>query len=220
MSSNLAKHKPAAALTKKAAELWDIGNRAEAEVCKLERAAIPYILVAGAAFHLAKAEVPHGQWEHIIEACSPLSLRTVQQRMSAVDSALMRLGFDLEPRAYETIVFASKFAKAHDRALLTTKYAAALTTAITDALSGKSSHQLELYLGIRAPKKLPPADLPSDDAADENDRLFRLATKYVENFEADVEELAAHKAQFDHDLLTRFQAACNKALNSFLSRPK
>ena len=43
-----------------AARMLETGLTAESHIAKLEREAIPYILVAGAAFHLAKAKMEHG----------------------------------------------------------------------------------------------------------------------------------------------------------------
>jgi hypothetical protein len=154
-------------LTEEATEFLDIGYRAEVEVAKLERAAIPYVLVAGAAFHLAKAEMPHGQWERYLATTVSLPVRRVQERMASVTNALVKLGYEIESRAFKTIVFSSKIAKARDRALLDTPYSAALVRDISEALTGKSQRQLELYLGVRAPKKplLPPPQAKEEDPA-------------------------------------------------------
>ena len=137
-----------------AARMLETGLTAESHIAKLEREAIPYILVAGAAFHLAKAKMEHGQWESTIKNATPMSLWTVQKRMQSVDNALARLGYELEERAYKTIVFSSKIAKACDRTFLETPYTKGLAAALNDAFAGKTGHQLELELGIRAPKKL------------------------------------------------------------------
>lgn len=150
----LAKLEPPSPLNAQAAEFWDIGNRAEAEVEKLGRQAMPYVLVAGAAFHLAKAEVPHGNWEHLIEACSPISLRTVRQRMQTVDNALLKLGFPIDRRAYETIVFSSKLAKRRNCAVLGTPFAKELTGQLSAIFAGKNARQIELELNVRKPKSI------------------------------------------------------------------
>ena len=185
----------ATALSKKAAELWDIGNRAEAQIEKMEREAVPLILVAGAAFHLAKAEVPHGEWEHLIKACSPIALRTVQFRMSAVDNALLKIGFTPETRAYETIVFSSKIAKAHTVCAFdtTTKYATHLIESISDALSGKSAKQIELELGIRKPKLITDGPHRTDEDVErsQRDQAARAVMNFCEGVTI-IQNLGAH----------------------------
>ena len=184
-------------ISTEAARMLETGLTAESHIAKLEREAIPYILVAGAAFHLAKAKMEHGQFEQTIKNQTPLALRTVYMRMAAVDNALARLGFDREDRAYEIIVFSSKIAKLHDRAVLETKFAKSLTSALNDAFAGKTGHQLELELGIRAPKKLPAHLRPpvvDEDPAVVASRQIREA---LQKFEEGLAMLQHHAAELD-----------------------
>ena len=184
-------------LTVKVAEFLDIGYRAEVEVAKLERASIPYVLVAGAAFHLAKAEMPHGQWEKYIESTDQIKLRTAQFRMASVTNALVKLGYEIEPRAFETIVFSSKIAKAHTCALLETPFARGLVAAIEEALSGhKNAKQLEIYLGVRAPKKplLPAPQAKEEDPAAVARREIGAA---MDKFREGLALLQHHRADLD-----------------------
>lgn len=173
-----------AALTKAAAEVWEIGNRAEAQVEKLGRKAMPFVLVAGAAFHLAKELVPHGQWEHLVEACSPLALRTVRARMQTVENALEKLGYKPERRAFEAIVFSSKLAKRHDRAVLETPHAKQLLADLNAIFAGRNAHQIELELGIRASKK--PRELPPATEEDAEKRARDQAVAAVQSLRESV----------------------------------
>jgi hypothetical protein len=72
--------------------------------------------------------------------------------MATVNSALEKLKCPVEPRAYETIVFSSKLAKAHNCALLESKFAKQLVGQLEDTFAGKNARQIELELFVRKPK--------------------------------------------------------------------
>lgn len=193
-------------LTKTAAEFLDIGNRANVELGKIERAAIPRVLVAGAAFHLAKAEVRRGDWEHMIRSASPFALRTVRQRMETVDSALLKLGFGLDRRAYETIVFSSKYSKRHNCAVLKTPFAKELIGAIERVLGEKSANQIELELFIRKPKQVRAG---SDATEEQNRKTDRdLALGYMTDVCEGINALGRLGKHLDDEHLNRLAWAC------------
>ena len=177
-------------MTTEAAELLNIGLTAESHVEKLARDAMPYVLVVGAAFHLAKAQMEHGQWERTIENATPMALRTVRERMQTVDNALAKLGYELEPRAYETIVFSSKISKRRACAVLESKFAKGLTARLNEIFSGKNIHAIQLELGIRAPKKLLLAAVKPD--ADPAQTIAHDITEALQNFRCGLAMLQNH----------------------------
>ena len=166
------------------------GRQAENEVERLSLQAMPCVLVVGAAFHLAKAKLPHGQWEQAISEITKLNVRTVQRRMQTVDNALLKFGYDLEPRAYETIVFASKLAKESPGTLLDSKFAKGLTGRLNELFSGKNTKEIQLELGIRAPKKLLLAAVKPD--ADPAQTIAHDITEALQNFRCGLAMLQNH----------------------------
>jgi hypothetical protein len=97
---------------------------------------------AGAAFHLAKIETGHGDWEDAVAKHCPFSLRTVQKYMQMAEGALLKNGFDPDERSFRALT--AKSSKLDDFGRL-------LRGKLDESLNGKSKKQLEIEFGIRRP---------------------------------------------------------------------
>ena len=203
-----------AQITAEARTAWErankLGTAAEKQMMKTGLACV----AAGAAFHLAKLQTGHGNWEATVAANSKFSDLTIQLWMQTAEHALLTLGYDRDERAFTVFVEnASKSAKAHRGAVLKTDCARHLLSDLKAACEGKSGRQLQMAFGIRKPKAktLPAHD---DDPHDASKRAERAAAEYVWQVSQLLKAVAGHVQNFDGTMLHDFVTACEGAITT------